>query len=70
MPCTACHKKINDFDYKEPRMLRKYVSGSFKVLPAKRTGLCPRHQRKVTNAIKLSRFMALMPFTRSQTRKK
>ncbi|MDP3953949.1 MAG: 30S ribosomal protein S18 [bacterium] len=70
MTCICCQQKNTNFDYKEPRVLRKFVSGQFKILPSKRTGLCPRHQRQLTEAVKLARFMALMPFTKNQTRVK
>lgn len=69
MNCLGCREKINHVDFKQRAVLRKFVSGQFKVLPSKRTGLCNKHQRKVANAVKLARFMALMPYTRAQTRK-
>lgn len=49
-------------DYKDVETLSKFVSGVGKILPRKRTGTTHREQRMVTDAIKLSRFMALMPF--------
>jgi len=70
MTCTACEEKIKAVDYKETTILRKFVSSQFKVLPKYATELCPKHQRKVSQAIKLARFMALMPYTKEQTRKK
>jgi len=69
-PCPACQEKVNYVDYKQTDILRKFVSGQFKMFGASRTGLCNKHQRDVANAIKLARFMALMPYTRNQTRKK
>jgi small subunit ribosomal protein S18 len=70
MTCIACQEKVNYVDYKQTDVLRKFVSGQFKVFGASRTGFCKKHQRMVANAIKLARFMALMPYTRTQTRKK
>lgn len=69
MPCIPCQEKVNSVDYKETRLLRKFVTGQFKILPRSRTGLCPKHQRQVTQAIKHARYLALMPYTRNQTRK-
>jgi len=69
MVCVACQEKVNTIDYKDARLLRKFTTGQFKIITAKRTGLCPKHQRQLAAAIKHARFMALMPYTRSQTRK-
>lgn len=69
MTCIACQEKVNAIDYKDVKILRKFTTGQFKIISAKRTGLCPKHQRQMTQAIKHARFMALMPYTRNQTRK-
>ena len=42
---------------------------TLKIIPGKRNHLCPKHQRQVMQAVKNARFMALMPYTRNQTRK-
>jgi small subunit ribosomal protein S18 len=70
MTCPACQEKVNHVDYKQTDVLRKFVSGQFKVSSSARTGLCKKHQRMVTKAVKLARFMALMPYTKGQTRVK
>lgn len=70
MACTACQEKINHVDYKQTDILRKFVSGQFKISSSARTTLCKKHQRMVANAVKLARYMALMPYTKAQTRKK
>ncbi|HEY4507212.1 MAG TPA: 30S ribosomal protein S18 [Candidatus Paceibacterota bacterium] len=70
MVCNACQEKINYVDYKQTDTLRKFVSGQFKITSSARTGLCQKHQRMVSNAVKKARFMALMPYTRLQTIKK
>ncbi|OGN20148.1 MAG: 30S ribosomal protein S18 [Candidatus Yanofskybacteria bacterium RIFCSPLOWO2_02_FULL_45_10] len=69
MPCICCQEKIDSIDYKETKVLQKFTTGQFKIITGQRTGLCPKHQRQMTKAIKLARFMALMPYTRKQTRK-
>jgi len=70
MTCLACQEKINHIDYKNTDILRKFVSGQFKVSSSVRTGMCKKHQRMLTKAIKLARYMALMPYTKAQTRVK
>jgi small subunit ribosomal protein S18 len=68
--CICCQGKVNYVDYKQTDILRKFVSAQFKILSSARTGLCKKHQRMVANAIKLARYMALMPYTKGQTIKK
>lgn len=61
--CNFCVEKIDDIDYKDVEKLRKYVSDKGKILPRRVTGTCAKHQRKVTEAIKRARTIALLPFT-------
>ena len=42
--------------------LRKFTSPEGKILPARRSGLCAKNQRKVTKAIKRARAVSLLPF--------
>jgi small subunit ribosomal protein S18 len=67
MKCQFCQDNIEKMDYKDTQRLRKFVSSEFKIKTSRRTGLCNKHQRVVANAIKIARFMALMPYTRNQT---
>ena len=61
--CNFCVEKIDDIDYKDVEKLRKYISDKGKILPRRVTGTCAKHQRKVTEAIKRARTIALLPFT-------
>jgi small subunit ribosomal protein S18 len=54
---------LREIDYKDTRTLARFVNVYKKILPRKRTGVCSWHQRKLSNAIKMSRIMALLPFT-------
>lgn len=58
-----CVNNVNEIDYKDIRLLQKFVNVYKKILPKKRTGLCSWHQRKLATAIKRARVMALLPFT-------
>lgn len=60
--CYFCVNNIRDVDYKDTRTLRKFVNFHMRILPRKRTGTCSLHQRKLANAIKRSRIMALLGF--------
>ena len=61
--CNFCVDRIDEIDYKDVDKLRKYVSDKGKILPRRVTGTCAKHQRKVTEAIKRARTIALLPIT-------
>lgn len=67
MNCQLCQDNISHIDYKNTKFLRSYVTSQFKIGTSRRNGLCAKHQRMIANAVKLARFMALMPYTRNQT---
>jgi small subunit ribosomal protein S18 len=61
--CSFCADKIDHIDYKDVSKLRKFVTERGKILPRRISGTCAKHQRTVTDAIKRSRNIALLPFT-------
>lgn len=61
--CHFCVHGINEVDYKDLHTLQRYISNYAKILPRKRMGTCSKHQRKLAQAIKRARFIALIPFT-------
>ncbi|MDR0545924.1 MAG: 30S ribosomal protein S18 [Mycoplasmataceae bacterium] len=62
--CVLCEKGILNIDYKDVELLSKFISYNGKILPRRVTGLCTKHQRYITNAIKQARFIALLPFVK------
>lgn len=60
--CKFCENKDKDFNYKNEKKLRNFISGRGKILPRRMSGTCARHQRKLTTAIKQARYMAILPF--------
>ncbi len=62
--CYFCVNKIDEIDYKDTDILKNFISSYFKILPRKKTGVCSKHQRKLSKAIKRARIMALLPFIR------
>jgi small subunit ribosomal protein S18 len=60
--CFFCQEKIEEIDYKNVSLLKKFISPRAKILPVRRTGTCTKHQRKLSQAIKRARRMALLPF--------
>ena len=61
--CAFCADKNLVIDYKDADKLKKYVSEKGKILPRRVTGLCAKHQREVTFAVKRARHIALLPYT-------
>ena len=61
--CQFCADKSQEIDYKDAEKLKRFVSEKGKILPRRVTGTCAKHQRKVTEAIKRARTIALLPFT-------
>lgn len=60
--CGFCVNGVKAIDYKDPNFLYRYTSSYAKVVPRRRSGVCALHQRKLANAIKRARFMALLAF--------
>ncbi|SHK56973.1 small subunit ribosomal protein S18 [Clostridium cavendishii DSM 21758] len=61
--CAFCVEKAEAIDYKDVTKLRKYVTERGKILPRRISGTCAKHQRQLTDAIKRSRNIALLPFS-------
>lgn len=51
-----------DIDYKDPQLLRRFITDSGKIIPRRITGLTAKNQRRVAKAIKRARNIGLMPF--------
>lgn len=61
--CKFCANLVKGIDYKDLGRISKYVTERGKIIGRKITGNCAKHQRQLTNAIKMARMMALLPFT-------
>ena len=64
--CRFCADKKLAIDYKNPRILRFFVTERGKIIPRRISGNCAKHQRQVTIAVKRARNIALLPFTTAQ----
>lgn len=60
--CHFCVNNYKEIDYKEAQILRRFVSSYGKIMPKRKSGVCSKHQRKLAQAIKRARIMALLPF--------
>jgi small subunit ribosomal protein S18 len=59
--CRFCNS-TREIDFKDVETLKRCVTERGKILPARITGSCARHQRELTRAIKRARIIALLPF--------
>lgn len=60
--CRFKKSGIKYIDYKDPDFLMKLVNEQGKLLPRRLTGTSLKYQRKVAQAVKRSRHLALMPY--------
>lgn len=63
-PCRLCKEKATTLDYKNVDLLRNYVSDRGRIITARLTGNCAKHQRMVSNGIKRARIAGLMSFVK------
>jgi small subunit ribosomal protein S18 len=61
--CRFCADKTMLIDYKDSRMLGTFLTERGKIIPARITGTCARHQRRLTVAVKQARTVALLPYS-------
>jgi len=60
--CSFCVGKVKVIDYKDHTKLQSYISNRGKIEPRRKTGVCAKHQRALTIAIKRARHLALLPY--------
>lgn len=60
--CRFCINHTEYIDYKDIDVLRTYVTERGKIVPRRISGTCAHHQRMLSEAIKRSRNIALMPY--------
>ena len=61
--CRFCEDKAIKIEYKDDRLLRRFITERGKVIPRRMTGTCARHQRELTTAIKRARNIAVLPYS-------
>jgi small subunit ribosomal protein S18 len=61
--CRFCENKIDYIDYKDEKLLRRFVTERGKIIPRRISGNCAKHQRELTTALKRGRQLALLPYT-------
>lgn len=61
--CRFCADKSLKVDFKDVRTLQSFITEGGKIVPARTSGNCARHQRQLAIAIKRARVVALLPFS-------
>lgn len=61
-PLTKSQAKDLVFDYRNPEMLKRFMTERGNIIPRERTGLANKQQRKLAREVKRARHLALLPF--------
>ena len=62
--CPFCESRVRFIDYKDDRMLGRFITDHGKILPSRLSGVCARHQRQLSTAVKRARYLAIIPYIR------
>lgn len=65
--CPFSGENAQTIDWKDTRLLRRYVSERGKIVPSRITAVSTKKQRELAKAIKRSRYMALMPYVNNES---
>ena len=60
--CPFSSDSSPKIDYKDVRLLQRYVSERGKIVPSRITAVSAKRQRELSRAIKRARFLALLPY--------
>lgn len=62
LKCPICEAGEKHISYKDVYQLKKYTSVRGKIISSEKSGVCSRHQRQLSTAIKRARFLSLLPY--------
>ncbi len=60
--CPFTGEGAPKIDYKDVRLLQRYISERGKIVPSRISAVCAKKQRKLAQAIKRARFLGLLPY--------
>ncbi len=60
--CPFCGTSAPKIDYKDVKLLQRFLSERGKIMPSRITAVSAKHQRELARAIKRARNLALLPF--------
>lgn len=61
--CRFTAEGVKEIDYKDINTLKSYITETGKIVPSRITGTNARYQRQLARAIKLARYIALLPYS-------
>ena len=61
--CRFTAEKVEQIDYKDLVTLKNYITETGKIVPSRITGTRSFYQRQLSEAVKRSRYLALLPYT-------
>ena len=62
--CPFCETRVRFIDYKDDRTLGRFITDHGKILPSRLSGVCARHPRQLSTAVKRARYLAIIPYIR------
>lgn len=62
--CRFCIDKIKAIDYKDTKRIERFISDRGKIISRRMLGVCAKHERKLSKAIKRCRYLALLPYVK------
>ena len=60
--CPFSGEHAQQIDYKDTKLLQRYISERGKIVPSRITAVSAKKQRELATAIKRARFLALLPY--------
>ncbi len=63
--CPLLEAKIDYIDYKDVKLLERFIGDNKRILPRRLTGVNPTMQRRLARAIKRAKHLALLPYVQS-----
>lgn len=62
LKCPLCESGVKIVTYKDVYQLKKFTSVRGKIISTEKSGVCAKHQRQITTAIKRARTVGLLPY--------
>ncbi len=66
--CRFTQNNVKYIDYKDVKLLQRYVNEQGRIIPKRITGTSAKYQRELSTAIKRARHMAILPFVSDTVR--
>lgn len=66
--CRFTQNNVLYIDFKDVKLLQKFISEQGKIIPKRITGTSSKYQRQLSLAIKRARHMALLPYVSDSAR--